>query len=43
MAETSNPSIDVSGLVLRIKELEDEVRRLKQDLQVALGKLYDRV
>lgn len=27
----------------RIKELEEEVRRLKKELQVALGKLYERV
>jgi len=26
----------------RIKALEDEVRRLKKDLQVALGQLYER-
>lgn len=27
----------------RIRELEEEVRRLKRELQVALGKLYERV
>jgi len=27
----------------RIKELEEEVRRLKKELQGALGKLYERV
>jgi len=27
----------------RIKDLEEEVRRVKKDLQVALGKLYDRI
>jgi hypothetical protein len=27
----------------RIKELEEENRRLKKDLQVALGKAYDRL
>jgi len=27
----------------RIKDLEEEVRRLKKDLQAALGKLYDRL
>jgi hypothetical protein len=27
----------------RIKALEDEVRRLRRDLQVALGQLYERV
>jgi len=27
----------------RIKELEEEVRRLRKDVQAALGKLYDRI